>query len=130
MERRGRALTREGIGPPHRHRREPAEEKKVRRAAPTVAESAAKHRAERISKKAESSQKNDWAIIRNEILPILGDRKVAEISRQRYRSPSPGDYGPRRSRAGESRPRGRVRDVRIVAQADCRRIRWRGRNEA
>jgi integrase len=56
---------------------DPALEK---REAPTVADLAERYRAEHLSKKAERSQVNNWAMIVNDILPELGQRKVADIN--------------------------------------------------
>ena len=58
---------------------DPADEKRERREAPTVADLAERYRREHLPKKAASSQKADWAMIENEILPRLGARKVSEI---------------------------------------------------
>ncbi|MGO9237996.1 MAG: tyrosine-type recombinase/integrase [Methylocella sp.] len=58
---------------------DPASKKRERREAPTVADLAERYRTEHLPKKAESSQANDWAMIKNEILPRLGSRKVAEV---------------------------------------------------
>jgi integrase len=58
---------------------DPASEKRERREVPTVADLAERYRTEHLPKKAGSSQTNDWAMIKNEILPRLGTRKVAEI---------------------------------------------------
>jgi integrase len=38
-----------------------------------------RYRDEHLPKKADSSQKNDWAMIENEIIPTVGDRKVADV---------------------------------------------------
>ncbi len=56
-----------------------AGDKLARRTAPTVAELAERYRTEHLPTKAACSQKTDWAIIRREILPVLGARKVASI---------------------------------------------------
>lgn len=58
---------------------DPASEKRERREAPTVADLAERYRTEHLPKKALRSQTNDWAMIKNEILPRLGSRKVVEI---------------------------------------------------
>ncbi len=58
---------------------DPASEKRDRREAPTVAELAERYRTEHLPKKAKSSQVNDWQMIKNEILPRLGSRKVADV---------------------------------------------------
>jgi integrase len=58
---------------------DPATEKRERREAPTVAELAERYRTEHLPKKAKSSQVNDWQMIKNEILPRLGSRKVADV---------------------------------------------------
>ncbi len=58
---------------------DPANEKRERREAPTVADLAERYRAEHLPKKAESSQTNDLQMIKNEILPRLGSRKVADV---------------------------------------------------
>jgi integrase len=58
---------------------DPAKQRKDRREAPTVRDLAERYRAEHLPKKAASSQKNDWQMIQNEILPAIGDRKVADV---------------------------------------------------
>lgn len=58
---------------------DPADERRQRREAPTVADLAQRYRVEHLPKKAASSQKADWAMIEKDILPRLGTRKVAEI---------------------------------------------------
>jgi integrase len=58
---------------------DPANEKRNRREAPTVADLAERYRIEHLPKKAKSSQKNDWHMAKNEILPRLGSHRVAEI---------------------------------------------------
>jgi integrase len=58
---------------------DPADEKRACREAPTVKDLAERYKAEHLPRKAASSQKNDWAMITNEILPRLGARKVAEV---------------------------------------------------
>ena len=49
------------------------------REAPTVKDLAERYRAEHLPRKAKSSQVNDWAMIVNDILPELGNRKVADV---------------------------------------------------
>jgi integrase len=58
---------------------DPAKDRRERREAPTVRDLAERYREEHLSKKAASSQKNDWAMIQREILPALSDRKVADV---------------------------------------------------
>jgi integrase len=58
---------------------DPANEKRERREAPAVADLAERYRVEHLPKKAESSQTNDWQMIKNEILPRLRSRKVADV---------------------------------------------------
>jgi len=58
---------------------DPARERRESREAPTVKDLADRYKEEHLPRKAESSQKNDWAMIQNDILPKIGDRKVAEI---------------------------------------------------
>lgn len=50
-----------------------------RREAPTVKDLAERYKATHLPRKAEQSQKNDWAMIVAEILPALGARKVADV---------------------------------------------------
>ena len=58
---------------------DPANEKRERREASTVADLAERYKTEHLPKKAQRSQKDDWAMIVKEILPRLGARKVADI---------------------------------------------------
>jgi integrase len=58
---------------------DPAQQRKTRREAPTVRDLAERYRDEHLPTKAASSQKNDWAMIENDILPAIGDRKVADV---------------------------------------------------
>jgi integrase len=58
---------------------DPALDRKTRREAPTVRDLAERYRVEHLANKAKSSQINDWAMIKNDILPAIGDRKVADI---------------------------------------------------
>jgi integrase len=58
---------------------DPARERQDRREAPTVRDLAERYKIEHLSNKAKSSQVNDWAMIQNDILPAIGDRKVADI---------------------------------------------------
>jgi integrase len=58
---------------------DPASEKRERREASTVADLAERYKTEHLPKKAQRSQKDDWAMIVKEILPRLGARKVADI---------------------------------------------------
>lgn len=58
---------------------DPTKERRDRREAPTVRDLAQRYREEHLPKKAASSQTNDWAMIQNEILPAIGDRKVADV---------------------------------------------------
>jgi integrase len=58
---------------------DPAREKREKREAPDVGMLAERYRVEHLPGKAETSQTNDWAMIVNEILPVLGKRKVADI---------------------------------------------------
>ncbi len=58
---------------------DPADERRQRCEAPTVVDLAERYRQEHLPKKAAISQKNDWAMIENEILPRLSARKVSEV---------------------------------------------------
>jgi integrase len=58
---------------------DPARDRKERREAPTVRDLAQRYKQEHLPKKAASSQKNDWQMIEREILPAIGDRKVADV---------------------------------------------------
>ena len=58
---------------------DPAREKREKREAPTVKDLAERYRAEHLPRKAKTSQRTDWAMIVNDILPTLGGRKVAAI---------------------------------------------------
>jgi len=58
---------------------DPARERREAREAPTVKDLAERYRREHLPRKAPSSQKADWAMIEREILPVLGERKVADI---------------------------------------------------
>ena len=58
---------------------DPALERKTQREAPTVRDLAQRYKDEHLPKKANSSQINDWAMIENEILPAIGERKVADV---------------------------------------------------
>jgi integrase len=58
---------------------DPTGQRKAQREAPTVRDLAQRYREEHLPKKADSSQVNDWAMIENEILPAIGDRKVADV---------------------------------------------------
>jgi integrase len=58
---------------------DPARERREAREAPTVADLAERYRREHLPRKAPSSQKADWAMIEREILPVLGERKVADV---------------------------------------------------
>ena len=58
---------------------DPARERKERREAPTVHDLAVRYREEHLPKKADSSQVNDWQMIEREILPAIGDRRVADV---------------------------------------------------
>jgi len=58
---------------------DPARDRKERREAPTVRDLAQRYRDEHLPNKAESSQVNDWQMIEREILPAIGDRKVADV---------------------------------------------------
>ena len=58
---------------------DPALERKTQREAPTVQDLAHRYKEEHLPKKADSSQINDWAMIENEVLPAIGERKVADV---------------------------------------------------
>jgi integrase len=58
---------------------DPARERREAREAPTVKDLAERYRREHLPRKAPSSQKADWAMIEREILPVLGERKVASV---------------------------------------------------
>ena len=58
---------------------DPASDRREAREAPTVKDLAERYKASHLPRKAEQSQKNDWAMIVAEILPALGARKVADV---------------------------------------------------
>jgi integrase len=58
---------------------DPTRERREAREAPTVKDLAERYRHEHLPRKAPSSQKADWAMIEREILPALGERKVADV---------------------------------------------------
>jgi integrase len=58
---------------------DPARERREKREAPTVADLAERYKVEHLPSKAKQSQANDWAMIVNEILPVLGGRAVAGV---------------------------------------------------
>jgi len=58
---------------------DPATDKRARREAPTVRDLADRYKREHLPKKAARSQTQDWRIIEAEVLPRLGDRKIAEV---------------------------------------------------
>lgn len=58
---------------------DPARDRREAREAPTVKDLAERYRREYLPRKAPSSQKADWAMIAGEILPGLGERKVAVV---------------------------------------------------
>jgi integrase len=58
---------------------DPASERREAREAPTVKDLAERYKATHLPRKAAQSQKNDWAMIVAEILPELGERKVADV---------------------------------------------------
>jgi integrase len=58
---------------------DPARERREAREAPTVKDLADRYAAEHLPRKAPSSRKADWAMIAGEILPALGEQKVADI---------------------------------------------------
>jgi hypothetical protein len=58
---------------------DPVRERREAREAPMVRDLAKRYRREHLPRKAPSSQKADWAMIEGEILPVLRDRKVADI---------------------------------------------------
>jgi integrase len=58
---------------------DPARERREAREAPTVKDLAERYRREHLPRKAPSSQKADWAMIEREILPVLSERKVADV---------------------------------------------------
>jgi integrase len=58
---------------------DPASDRREAREAPTVKDLADRYRLEHLPGKAKQSQTNDWAMINNDILSVLGDRKVADI---------------------------------------------------
>ena len=58
---------------------DPALERREAREAPTVKDLAERYRREHLPRKTPSSQKADWAMIEREILPVLGERKVASV---------------------------------------------------
>ena len=58
---------------------DPARDKREARSAPRVKDLCERYRSEHLPRKAPSSRKADWAMIEREILPVLGERKVADI---------------------------------------------------
>ncbi len=58
---------------------DPASERREAREAPTVKDLAERYRLDYLPRKATQSQANDLAMIRNEILPEIGDRKAADV---------------------------------------------------
>ena len=58
---------------------DPAREKREVRETPTVTDLAERYKVEHLPSKAAQSQANDWAMIVNEILPVLGGRAVAGV---------------------------------------------------
>ncbi len=58
---------------------DPARERREAREAPTVKDLAERYRLDYLPRKAKQSQANDLAMIRNEILPEIGERKVADV---------------------------------------------------
>jgi len=58
---------------------DPASERREAREAPTVKDLAERYRLDYLPRKATQSQANDLAMIRNEILPEIGDRKVTDV---------------------------------------------------
>ena len=56
---------------------DPALARREAREAPTIKDLAERYKAEHLPSKAKQSQANDWAMITNEILPVLGGRAVA-----------------------------------------------------
>jgi integrase len=58
---------------------DPASQRREVREAPTVADLAERYRREHLPGKAPRSQAGDLAMIKNDILPVIGDRKVAGV---------------------------------------------------
>jgi integrase len=58
---------------------DPARERREAREAPTVADLAERYRREHLPSKAPRSQVGDLAMIANEILPVIGERKVTSV---------------------------------------------------
>ncbi len=58
---------------------DPARERREAREAPTVKDLAERYKAEHLPRKAPSSRKADWAMIEQWILPVLGERRVADV---------------------------------------------------
>ena len=58
---------------------DPARERRDVRNAPTVKDLAERYKSEHLHTKAAYSQKSDWAMITREILPVLGERMVADV---------------------------------------------------
>ena len=58
---------------------DPALARREAREAPTVKDLAERYKAEHLPSKAKQSQGNDWAMIANEILPVIGERSVAGV---------------------------------------------------
>ena len=100
---------------------DPANERKTRREAPTVRDLAYRYKEEHLPKKAESSQANDWAMVENEILPAIGDRKVADVHEGDIEALHRGITERGSGRPGEPCPRGRLENVLTRTQAEGRR---------
>jgi hypothetical protein len=58
---------------------DPSEEKREAREAAAVSDLAERYRTKHLPRKAETSRKTDWAIIKREVLPVLARRKVADV---------------------------------------------------
>jgi integrase len=58
---------------------DPALEKREAREAPTVADLAERYRLEHLATKAKRSQANNWAMVKNDLLPDLGARRAADV---------------------------------------------------
>jgi integrase len=58
---------------------DPADERRGQREAPTVKELADRYAVEHLPRKVKQSQANDLAMIMNDILPAIGERKVASV---------------------------------------------------
>jgi hypothetical protein len=83
---------------------DPLEEARAERVAPTIADLVERYREEHLPRKRPRSIEEDEGLIRQWILPELGDRKIAMVRRRDVETTAPQDQrshaGPRQSSAG------------------------------